>query len=43
MELMLTKEVAVMVGMLEKAGYKAVVASASGKPITGGATTLSRT
>jgi len=40
MELMLTKEVAVMVNMLEKAGYEVVVASASGEPITGGATTL---
>ena len=40
MELMLTQEVAVVVSMLEKAGYKVVVASASGKPITGGATTL---
>ena len=37
---MLTKEVGVMVDMLEKAGYKVVVASASGQPITGGATTL---
>ena len=37
---MLTKEVGVMVSMLEKAGYKVVVASASGQPITGGATTL---
>ena len=40
MELMLTKEVGVMVSMLEKAGYKVVVASASGQPITGGATNL---
>ena len=40
MELMLTKEVGVMVDMLEKAGYKVVVASALGQPITGGATTL---
>ncbi|MCX6031361.1 MAG: DJ-1/PfpI family protein [Chloroflexi bacterium] len=40
MELMLTKEVGVMVSMLEKAGYKVVVASASGQPITGGAATL---
>ena len=40
MELMLTKEVAVMVSMLEKAGYKVVVASALGQPITGGTTTL---
>jgi putative intracellular protease/amidase len=40
MELMLTKEVAVMVSMLEKAGYEVVVASASGEPITGGTTTL---
>lgn len=40
MELMLTKEVAVMMDMLEKAGYKVVVASDSGKSITGGAATL---
>ena len=40
MELMLTEEVAVMVSMLEKAGYEVVVASASGEPITGGTTTL---
>jgi putative intracellular protease/amidase len=40
MELMLTQEVAVVVSMLEKAGYKVVVASASGDPITGGTTTL---
>jgi len=40
MELMLTKEVGVMVSMLEKAGYKVVVASASGNPLVGGATTL---
>ncbi|MCL5108579.1 MAG: DJ-1/PfpI family protein [Chloroflexi bacterium] len=33
MELMLTKEVGVMVAMLEKAGYKVVVATASGQPI----------
>jgi putative intracellular protease/amidase len=40
MELMLTKEVAVMMDMLEKAGYNVVVASPSGRPITGGAATL---
>jgi protease I len=40
MELMLTKEVGVMVSTLEKAGYKVVVASASGQPLVGGATTL---
>ena len=40
MELMLTKEVGVMVSMLEKAGYKVVVASASGQSITGGTTAL---
>ena len=40
MELMLNKEVAVMVSMLEKAGYEVVVASTSGEPITGDATTL---
>lgn len=40
MELMLTKEVGVMVSMLEKAGYKTVVASPSGQPLVGGATTL---
>jgi putative intracellular protease/amidase len=40
MELMLTKEVRVMISMLEKAGFKVVVASISGQPITGSATTL---
>ena len=40
MELMLTKEVGVMVSMLEKAGYKVVVASKSGQPIKGTNTTL---
>lgn len=40
MELMLTKEVGVMVSMLEKAGYKTVVASPSGQPLVGRATTL---
>jgi putative intracellular protease/amidase len=34
-ELMLTKEVGVMVTMLEKAGFEVVVASVSGKPFTG--------
>ena len=40
MEFMLTKEVGVMVSMLEKAGFKVVVASASGQPIVGGIRTL---
>ncbi len=40
MEFMLTKEVGVMVTMLEKAGFKVVVASASGQPIVGGIRTL---
>lgn len=40
MELMLTKEVGVMVSMLEEAGYDPVVASASGEPIVAGAATL---
>ena len=40
MELMLTKEVGVMVSMLEKAGYKPVVASPSAQPLVGSATTL---
>ena len=40
MELMLTKEVGVMVSMLDKAGFKVVVASASGQPIVGGIRTL---
>lgn len=37
---MLTKEVGVMVSMIEKAGYKVVVASASGQPLVGRTTTL---
>ena len=40
---MLTKEVGVMVDMLEKAGYKVVVASASGQPITAAPQPSSRT
>ena len=40
MELRLTKEVGVMVSTLEKAGFKVVVASASGQPIVGATTTL---
>jgi putative intracellular protease/amidase len=40
MEFMLTKEVGVMVSMLEKAGFKVVVASASSQPIVGGIRTL---
>jgi putative intracellular protease/amidase len=40
MELMLTEEVGVMVGLLEEAGAKVVVASLSGKPIRGDPTTL---
>jgi protease I len=40
MELMLTKEVGVMKSMLEKAGYKVVVASVSGNPLVGDTTTL---
>ncbi|MBI5302037.1 MAG: DJ-1/PfpI family protein [Chloroflexi bacterium] len=40
MELVLTKEVGVMVSTLEKASYKVVVASASGQPLVGSATTL---
>lgn len=40
MELMLTQEVGVMMSMIEKAGYKPVVASPSGQPLVGGATTL---
>jgi putative intracellular protease/amidase len=40
MELMLNQEVGVMVSMLEAAGYDPVVASASGQPLVGGATTL---
>jgi putative intracellular protease/amidase len=40
MELMLTKEVGVMISLIEKAGYKVVVASVSGQPLVGSATTL---
>jgi putative intracellular protease/amidase len=40
LELMLTKEVGVMTSLIEKAGYKVVVASASGNPLVGSATTL---
>jgi putative intracellular protease/amidase len=40
MELMLTKEVGVMVSMLEHAGYRVVVASPSGQPFKGKSTTL---
>lgn len=40
LELMLTKEVGVMVSMLEKAGFEVVVASVSGKPFKGTDTTL---
>ena len=40
LELMLNNEVGVMVSMLEAAGYDPVVASASGQPLVGGATTL---
>jgi putative intracellular protease/amidase len=40
MELMLTKEVGVMKSMLEKAGYKVVIASASGQPLVGSVTTI---
>jgi len=40
MELMITKEVGVMVSMLEKAGFKVVVATPSGKPLVGSNTTL---
>jgi|GEM_PF-442106 hypothetical protein len=40
MELMLTKEVGVMTSLLEKAGYKVVVASESGQPLAASATTL---
>lgn len=40
MELFLKEEVGVMVDMLEKAGFDVELASASGKPIVGGATTL---
>jgi putative intracellular protease/amidase len=37
---MLTQEVGVMMSMLQKAGFKVVVASPSGQPITGGTATL---
>jgi len=37
---MLTEEVGVMVNLIEEAGAKVVVASASGKPIVGSTTTL---
>ncbi len=40
MELMLTDEVGVMISMLEDAGYKVIVASASGQPLVGGAKTV---
>jgi len=40
MELMLSKEVGVMVDRLEKAGFDVIVASDSGQPITGSSTTL---
>lgn len=40
LELMLTKEVGVMVAMLEKAGFEVVVATASGAPIVATNTTL---
>jgi putative intracellular protease/amidase len=40
MELMLTKEVNVMTRMLEDAGFEVQVASVSGQPIVGTATTL---
>lgn len=40
MELMLNKEVGAMICMLEKTGLNVKVASESGKPIAGGATTL---
>ncbi len=40
MDLMLTKEIGFMVSQLEKAGFRAVVASPSGKPLTGSATFL---
>ena len=39
-ELMLTKEVGVMVAMLEKAGFEVVVATASGAPVVARTTTL---
>jgi protease I len=40
MEFMLKNEVGVMVNNLEKAGFDVVFASPSGKPVVGGATTL---
>ena len=40
LELMLTKEVGVMVGMLEKAGFDVEVATASGAPIVAETSTL---
>ena len=39
-ELMLTKEVGVMTDMLEQAGVKVVVATASGRPMVAGAVTV---
>jgi len=39
-ELMLTKEVGVMVSILEKAGFEVVVATATGAPIVASTTTL---
>ena len=39
-ELMLTKEVGVMVAILEKAGFEVVVATASGAPVVAATTTL---
>jgi protease I len=40
MEVALTDEVGVMVSMLEEAGFDTVVATVSGQPLVGGATTL---
>ena len=40
MELMLTKEVGVMMSLLEKAGFDVVVATPSGEPVVGRETTL---
>jgi putative intracellular protease/amidase len=40
LELMLTKEVGVMKGLLQKAGYEVVVATASNQPLTAGAAML---
>lgn len=40
LELMLTKEVGVMTGLLEQAGFEVVVASASGQPLVAPQTTL---